>query len=126
MGVRGSPHRYEFEQVLRKGRGKSDQFSIPNSQFPSEKTVETEPFPRMRIENWELRIGQISSPLFSFLVQKDALFQPRWDIFLGHIADVLADERFNFQFETVLQHQVDFFLPRGLLGKPRVLRDLLG
>ena len=59
MGVRGSPHRYEFEQVLRKGRGKSDQFSIPNSQFPSEKTVETEPFPRMRIENWELRIGQI-------------------------------------------------------------------
>ena len=69
MGVRGSPHRYEFEQVLRKGRGKSDQFSIPNSQFPSEKTVETEPFPRMRIENWELRIGQIPSPLSQNLLK---------------------------------------------------------
>jgi hypothetical protein len=37
----------------------SDQCSIPNSQFPSENKFRLQRSPRLRIENWELNIGQI-------------------------------------------------------------------
>src|SRR5262245_44328843 len=42
------------------GTGESDQCSIPNSQFSSEKKFKFQGSPRMGIENWELSIGQIS------------------------------------------------------------------
>jgi hypothetical protein len=44
---------------------------------------------------------------------------------LGDVADVLADQRFDFQLEAVFEHQVDLFLPR-LLVRTRGTGDLLG
>src|SRR5205085_9830300 len=60
------------------------------------------------------------------LIQKLSLFQTLGDILLGHVADVLADEGFDFELEAVLEHQVDLFLPGFFLFEPGVALDLVG
>src|SRR5688572_15068079 len=60
------------------------------------------------------------------LIQEILLLQPLRDVFLGDVADVLADEGLDFQLEAVLQHPFDFFLPGLLLLEPRIAGDLLG
>ena len=65
-----------------------------------------------------------SCTLIAELVQKVSFSEAGWYVFFRDIADVLADERFDFELETVLEHQIDFFLPLFLIRKPRVLRNL--
>src|SRR6266705_3027862 len=59
-----------------------------------------------------------------WLVQEMPLLEPRGHVFLGHVTNILADEGFNFEFETVLEHQIEFLLPRLLLSEPWILSDL--
>ena len=60
------------------------------------------------------------------LVQKISFFEPRWYVFLGYVANVLADERFDFQFEPIPEHQIEFLLPWLLVSEPWILGDLPG
>src|SRR6266478_7813258 len=53
-----------------------------------------------------------------------SLLEPRGNVFLGDVTNVFADESFNFEFETVLEHQIKFLLPRLLLSEPWILSDL--
>src|SRR5438093_5174491 len=69
---------------------------------------------------------ETAAPSVRRLVQEMPLFQPRRYVLLGDVADVLADERFDFEFESVLEHQLEFLLPRFLLSEPGILRDLTG
>src|SRR5437016_3628440 len=62
--------------------------------------------------------------IFAALIQEVSFLQPRRHVFLGNVADVLADERFDFKFEAVLDHQFDLLLPGLLVSEPRILRDL--
>src|SRR5947208_17001054 len=57
-------------------------------------------------------------------IQEVSFSQPCRYVFLGNVADVLADERFDFKFEAVLDHQFDLLLPGLLVREPRILRDL--
>ena len=61
---------------------------------------------------------------YSALVQKIPLFEPGRHVFLGYVTDVLADERFDFEFEPVLEHQIELLLPRLLMSEPWILSDL--
>src|SRR5215831_2194031 len=58
------------------------------------------------------------------LIQEIAFNQPRRHVLLRHVADVLADERFDLELEPVLQHRLELFLPCLLIYKPRILCDL--
>src|SRR5262245_22376403 len=59
------------------------------------------------------------------LIQKVPFIKSGWYVLFSNVADVLADERFHFELESVLQHEVDFLLPRLLVCEPWILRDLL-
>ena len=60
------------------------------------------------------------------LVEKLALLQPSRHVFFSNIADVFADQRFDFELEAVLQHQLDFLLPGLFVCEPGILGDLTG
>ena len=59
-------------------------------------------------------------------IQENVFLQAGGNVLFGDVADVLADQRFDFELEAVLQHHVDFLLPRLLVREPRILRDLAG
>ena len=47
------------------------------------------------------------------LIEPILLRQPRRHVLLGDVADVFGDQRFDFQLEAVLEHLLDFLLPRA-------------
>ena len=47
------------------------------------------------------------------------------DVFFGDVADVFADEGFDFELEAVAEHAVDLALPIAFLGEPRIVLDLV-
>ncbi len=59
-------------------------------------------------------------------IQEGIFFEPQRDILFRHVTDVLADERFDFKLESILQHQLDLFLPRLFVHKSGILRNLAG
>ena len=46
-----------------------------------------------------------------FSIQPILILQPCRHVLLGHVADILRDQRFDFQLEAVLEHLLDLFLP---------------
>src|SRR5260370_42455965 len=68
--------------------------------------------------------GQFSFVIWT-LIQEIPLFQAGRNELFRDVTYILADEGFDFQFETIRQHQFDFFLPRLLVREPRILSDLL-
>src|SRR5260370_8337328 len=68
--------------------------------------------------------GQFSFVIWT-LIQEISLFQAGRNELFRDVTYILADEGFDFQFETIRQHQFDFLLPRLLVREPRILSDLL-
>ena len=52
------------------------------------------------------------------LVQKIPFGKARRHVLLGNVTNVFADEGFDFEFESVLEHQIEFLLPRLLVREP--------
>src|SRR5262245_16120211 len=58
------------------------------------------------------------------LIQKVLVVQPLRHVFLGDVADVLADEGLDFELEAVFEEGFDLALPALVLLKPGIAGDL--
>src|SRR5689334_12457104 len=72
--------------------------------------------------HYQARSGNGATPL----IEELSLFQPGRHVFFRDIADVFADQGFDFELESVLQHQLNFLLPRFFVREPGILCDLPG